>query len=247
MPLNHAGPDRARHPRGGRLTLLPGCDLRVAGEVVPLGLRARRLLAFLAIRGCTSRTVVAGTLWPEVTDARAHASLRSTLHELSRLDPQVLLHATGTLRLAPAVRVDWLVARRVAHRVVQRDGHYPGAISLLRHDLLAYWSEPWLADEQLAFQQLRVHALELLCRRLSADGRHALAVEAGLLAVASEPLRESAHRVLIGAHLAEGNRFDAREQYRRCALLLRTELDVEPTPELRRLLAPERPALGIAL
>jgi DNA-binding SARP family transcriptional activator len=47
--------------------------------------------------------------------------------------------------------------------------------------------------------------------------------------VAVEPLRESAHRALIGAHLAEGNRVEALRQLARLRHLLREELGVEPS------------------
>ena len=56
-----------------------------------------------------------------------------------------------------------------------------------------------------------------------------LAVEAGLAAVAAEPLRESAHRALIAAHLAEGNRSEAMRQFEFYRMLLGKELGLEPS------------------
>jgi DNA-binding SARP family transcriptional activator len=66
--------------------------------------------------------------------------------------------------------------------------------------------------ERERFRQLRLHALEALCRRLTGDGLHAEAVDAGIAAIAAEPLRESAHRALMSAHVAEGNRGEAMRQ-----------------------------------
>ena len=68
-------------------------------------------------------------------------------------------------------------------------------------------------------------------------GKVARALEAALSAVRAEPLRESAHRVLIRVHLAEGNRGEAIRQYELCRRLLRERLGVEPTEQLERLLA----------
>jgi DNA-binding SARP family transcriptional activator len=62
--------------------------------------------------------------------------------------------------------------------------------------------------------------------------------------VGSDPLRESAQRVLIEAHLAEGNIREARRAYgiyRRMAL---RELRVEPSAALTELLAGHCPARG---
>jgi DNA-binding SARP family transcriptional activator len=91
--------------------------------------------------------------------------------------------------------------------------------------------------ERERFRQLRLHALERLCDRLTAQGRFAEATEAGLAAVAGEPLRESAHRALIRAYLAEGNPGEAVGQYERLRALLRDELGVSPSPLVDRMLA----------
>ena len=61
-------------------------------------------------------------------------------------------------------------------------------------------------------------------------------IDAGLVAVRAEPLRESAHRVLIKAHLAEGNHGEASRQYSSYRHLMLAELGVEPSPHLRELL-----------
>jgi DNA-binding SARP family transcriptional activator len=86
------------------------------------------------------------------------------------------------------------------------------------------------------FRQLRLNALESLCAVLIANGRAREAVVAGLAAVAGEPLRESAHDVLIQAHLAAGNVGEARRQFRVYRQLLREQLGVSPSPRLHVLL-----------
>jgi DNA-binding SARP family transcriptional activator len=91
--------------------------------------------------------------------------------------------------------------------------------------------------ERERFHQLRLHALEAVCDRLITAGRYGEAIDAGLAAVAAEPLRESAHRVLIKAHLAEGNHGEADRQYQLCRHILRDELGVEPSNALRRLVS----------
>jgi DNA-binding SARP family transcriptional activator len=54
-------------------------------------------------------------------------------------------------------------------------------------------------------------------------------------------LRETAHRTLIEAHLAEGNWSEARRQFRRCERLLKEELGVEPAASMRRLVEARLP------
>jgi DNA-binding SARP family transcriptional activator len=53
-------------------------------------------------------------------------------------------------------------------------------------------------------------------------------------------LRESAHRVLIRAHLAEGNLGEAVRQYDFFAGVLHESLGIAPTDALRTLVSPCR-------
>jgi DNA-binding SARP family transcriptional activator len=127
----------------------------------------------------------------------------------------------------------WSTARRARNVVAGRAADVDALdVALLRDagDLLPDWYEDWVIIERERFRELRVEALEVICRQLSALGRYGDAVQAGLAAVASEPLRESAHQTLIAAHVAEGNRADALRQYRLLRDLLRRDLDLEPSP-----------------
>jgi Bacterial transcriptional activator domain len=62
-----------------------------------------------------------------------------------------------------------------------------------------------------------------------------------------EPLRETAHRALIEAHLAESNWSEAHRQFRRCQQLFREELGVEPTASLRSLLEARQPRVPLTV
>ena len=99
-------------------------------------------------------------------------------------------------------------------------------------DLLPGWCDDWVLYERERLRQRTLHALESLSRRLAEAGRAADAVDAALLAVAAEPLRESAQRALIEAHLAEGNRAEALRTYETYRRLLRTSSTSTPSPAL---------------
>ncbi|WP_142099815.1 bacterial transcriptional activator domain-containing protein [Pseudonocardia cypriaca] len=57
-------------------------------------------------------------------------------------------------------------------------------------------------------------------------GRYAEAVDVAMVAVEAEPLRESAQRVLVETHAAEGNHVEARRSYTLYRSLVRRELGV---------------------
>jgi DNA-binding SARP family transcriptional activator len=224
-----------------RLTLLDGFQLVCDDRAVALPHGAQRFVAFLALnRRPLLRPYVAGALWPETLDERAHANLRSTLWRLHRCNGELVEVQGNQLQLGADVSVDLHEAQVLARRVL---GGTPGetglglalALATLARDLLPDWYEDWVLIEREQFRQLRLRALDALCERLTDAGRTGEALEAGLAALAGEPLRESAHRALVRVHLAEGNVGEAIRQYRLCRRLLREQLGVSPSEQMEEL------------
>jgi DNA-binding SARP family transcriptional activator len=115
------------------------------------------------------------------------------------------------------------------------NGAVPTVVDALSAELLPAWSDEWLIFERQRWDQLRLHALEQLAERFASAGMYMDSVEAALAAVAIEPYRESANRVLIRAYIAEGNQASAVAQYHRYQRILTRELGVRPTAQLQRL------------
>lgn len=234
-----------RRRAGGRsppasvvLALLESFELISRGRPVSLPRSVQRVLAFLALHERpVDRDYVAGMLWLDASEDRAHASLRSALWRLRQPGFPLVDATTRHLRLAPGVTVDVREATSLAHRLLDRAAEPKGLVDCLPlcHDVLPDWYEEWISIERERFRQLRLHALDAFCEQLTVAGRFALAIEVGMAAVASDPLRESAHRRLIEAHLAEGNRGEAMRQYRLCSRLLRDRLGLGPSTDLARL------------
>ena len=110
------------------------------------------------------------------------------------------------------------------------------AVPVLSADLLPDWYDDWLIVERERVRQRRLHALEAACRSLTAAGRYADALDAGLAAIAVEPLRETSHTVVIEAHLAEGNLIEASRQYELLRDMVRQHLGTHPSARVRDLL-----------
>jgi DNA-binding SARP family transcriptional activator len=214
-----------------RLTLLDSFELMADGRPVSVPLTAQRVLALLALSDRPLlRHRVAGTLWPEASASRAGANLRSALW---RLPAAGVVDATAShVRMRPDVAVDFREAMVIARALIDPSSSSEEPVEALTRDLLPDWDEEWLWVERERYRHLRLHALERLCERLTDAGRFERAVEVGQLAVAGDVLRETAHRVLIRAHVAEGNRGAALRQYRAYVRLLRDELDAEPSPSI---------------
>lgn len=225
-----------------QLLLLGGFELRWAGGPVMVQRSGQRLLALLALqRRPLERLYVAGTLWLDASEERAGASLRSALWRLPQPGGSPVVQTSVThLRLASDIEVDLndLSARmeRLDEGSDAIDDLPPS--SVLTRDLLPDWYEDWLLLERERFRQLRLHTLEERCARLTKLGRFGAAVQAGLTAVAGEPLRESAHRTLIQAYLAAGNPGEALRQYHLYRRLLNDELAIDPSAAIRGLIEP---------
>jgi DNA-binding SARP family transcriptional activator len=230
---------------GYELALLPRFELAYEGRPVDVSLRSQRVLAFLAVeRARVGRSHLAGTLWPDGTEERASASLRSALWMLPHGLPGIVIASGQNVELSPEVRVDYHAALDLGTRLAggaQVAGGQPGGDALddrlFASDLLAEWSEDWLMIEQERFRQVRLHALETICDRFIAAGTTAQAIQIALTAIAAEPLRESSHRALVRAHIAEGNLSEALRHSERFERLMEGELGIEPSPEFRRLTA----------
>jgi DNA-binding SARP family transcriptional activator len=225
------------------VTLLDGFTLRSGdgseprlGEM-PRGLQ--RLVAYLCLSGRPARTAVAGQLWPDVPELQAQSSLRSTLWRLGRAAPGLVETSGGALRIAPGVHVDVHELHAWGERV-QRPQTAAAQVMVpnpaLLGDLLPGWYDEWALLERERLRMLRMHALEAAATRLAEAGHYGAAVQAALLALRADPLRESAHRTLVRVHLAEGNVAEALRAYHRFRQLLQDELGVLPTALMTRLI-----------
>jgi DNA-binding SARP family transcriptional activator len=257
MPLDRTDRvSRGVHPMElaatARVALLDGFSLDLgdrrsgpATDDLPRGVQ--RLVARLGLAGRPSRAVIAGELWPDVPEEHAHGSLRSALWRLHKAVPGLVDTSGGALGLAAGVRVDVREFTAWASRVLDPRA---GPESLVAHgialegELLPGWYDDWVLLERERLRQLRLRALEVLAEKLIGAGRHGEAIDVACAAVRGEPLRESARRLLVRAHLAEGNLAEAIREYDTFCTVLADELGVGPTDRLRDLVLPVRPGLA---
>jgi DNA-binding SARP family transcriptional activator len=221
--------------------LIDGFECCIGGETVELPHGCQRLVAFLALWDRpVLRSFVSGSLWPDNDSAHSNACLRSSVWRLQSLGAP-FVHVTPVhLALDPHVEVDYRAAVEWSRTVLTGADPLPMAwtmheIAGLVREVLPDWYDEWVQEARERFRQLRLHALEQLCARLTSERRYGEAILAGLAAVAIEPLRESAHRSVIDVHLAEHNNVEALRQYRRYENVLRAQLALRPSAELRAL------------
>jgi DNA-binding SARP family transcriptional activator len=222
------------------LRIVGSFELVVDGEGVVLPSTAQRLVAFLALQERSlSRPYVAGTLWPETTDDKAGANLRTALWALKSIARSVVEATSTGVRLGPGVQVDLHDRTMAAQRLLASTGVL-GEDELdessFLTDLLPDWYDDWLVIDRERYHQLRLRVLEAICERLTCIGSFGRAVQVGLAAVAGEPLRETAHRVLMRVHVAEGNHAEAMRQFELYRRLLKDQLGLAPVTPMSEML-----------
>jgi DNA-binding SARP family transcriptional activator len=221
------------------IRLLGGFAVRCGPHDVPMPPAAQHVVARVALARRLSRTVLAASLWPEMSESRAHGNLRNCLWHIRRLCGGLVVQDGDCLVIAPLAQVDVHRTHAVALQVLRNACGVPTETLLESVDtseLLAGWYDDWVLVERERDRELRLHALEVSSRELLQRGLPGAAMLAALAAVQLEPLRESAQRAVIEVHLSEGNVAAALASYRSYRALLGAEVGLEPTPALRQLL-----------
>jgi DNA-binding SARP family transcriptional activator len=213
--------------------LLDRFDVTSGGVAVHVPASTHRLVALLALRGSpVERSYVSHCLWMDKTEARAHANLRSVIWRLRQCNPPLVTLSASHLSLRRDVEVDIDTLRGLARALIDESQVVELTavdVDSLLGELLPGWCDDFVELERERLRQMRLHALEALSQRLLRAGRHALALDAALTAVAADPLRETAHRAVIEVHVAEGNLGEALRQFASLVDLLARELGIAPS------------------
>ena len=240
---------RPADPRGAgpvwRVILLGGFALTRDGWSIRLPPTGQRLIALLGLRGPGLRSGVAGLLSGDLPEARALASLRTMVWRLHRAGLDLAESGSPILALPPRTEVDITGLGDQFDRGPADPGRLPAQSPGGSWELLPGWYDDWVLVERERIRQRVLHTMEAQSGLALDRDQPARALDLALLAVREAPLRESAHRLVLRAHLADGNLHEAWQHYRAVNDLFERELGVRPSPRLRAILtsapAPGRP------
>jgi DNA-binding SARP family transcriptional activator len=208
----------------------------------PPSVRQQQLIAYLVLharRAPLQRQLIAGSLWPESSDAQALTNLRRELHHLRDTRPRLdALVASGsrTLALRPeaAAAVDLVVFEAAADRGLAGDAAaLREAARLYKGDVLPGSVGEWIdADRELLRQRAR-KVLARLVNLLERDRAFGDAIEYAQQSLRLDPLDEQAWCALMRCHARRGERATALHLYQECAALLKQELGIQPSAATR--------------
>ena len=239
-------------PGSGRIGILGPVELVGEGPVPLGGVKERCLLAALAVRcgEAVSTGCLVDALWADDPPRTAAKTLQNYVLRVRRAltragGPAIVTLPDGyCLRAAPGV-VDAILAESLIGegRRTMAGGDPAGAAGLLRR-ALGLWrgpvlgefaGRPFAAAEALRLEELREAALEDLSDAELALGRHHEVVGGLEALVASGPLRERRWGQLMVALYRDGRQAEALDAFGRLRQVLRQDLGVDPSAELRHL------------
>jgi DNA-binding SARP family transcriptional activator len=215
------------------------------GQKVRLPHSVERVVAYLGLASQpVHRFKLAGALWPDAADIMAARSLRTALWRLNRGGTSIVDVREDRVALLPAISVDIAELFDLTRQLLESPTTETlGQLHVLidNSDLLPGWDDEWVVADRERFRMMRLEALERGAERLIEVGEHGRAMEAALAATQSDPLRDSARRLVVRVYLGEGNLASAIQAYDEYRRLLVDEIGVEPSPAMRALIRPHEP------
>jgi DNA-binding SARP family transcriptional activator len=228
------------------------------GTIATRSARTLALIGLLVARTGVpqDRAAIAGAFWPESGDPQALTNLRRELHQLRHLlgtsddsleitSTQICWHEKHLhdIDLATFLREDRLAQAETNPATIVEHG--TSAIEAYAGPLLPGLDEQWLDDLR---EEIRGRCLALCDRvsRAAADGGRVDVVVSALRKLISiDRYDERAHRKLMRAYAAQGDRARAIGTYHRLATTLEGDLGVAPDRRTTAVLAELRgPADG---
>ena len=206
--------------------VLGGFEVRLHGQAVTLTARPRDILLLLTLR--LSRERIAEALWPDADTDKSRNNLHVNLNALRKvLEPWGLptyILESGLTR----ANVDlWDLDRALASNDMT-------AVQDLYADLAPEFHLDLIEDTRV---NLRERTLEAVLEHATNSSDPATAEAALEWLLDHEPSHETALAKLLELMIRSGRRFSAERRYRQFAEHLRNDVGLEPSPEIRRILA----------
>jgi len=213
--------------------------------------RARALLLFLAMhrRRAVHRETLCAALWPEVSEGSARSQLRKAVWRIrvavgSEADCPLVSNEYQVGLDPTKTQIDiWDFADVLARLELKPDHDLSeeDAAALLKalesnKGLFGLGIfDDWLLAEQEAQEEAKLLAMERLVAFHRSKGNLNRAISWAQKALKIDPLREHLHAAIIECRQAMGDRALALLQFHQCSDVLRREVGVAPSRQVRAL------------
>ena len=211
--------------------------------------RTAALVAYLVAHAGSpqARQLIAGTFWPDSTDAQALTNLRRELHHLRHVlgdEPSLVVTSRDLCwRDTATCHVDlrtFAIEREAALAAAAAGdsegilAHAAAAVAQYQGDLLPGVYDDWLLEARSVLQRECADLCDLLSAARARTGDLTGAVDAARRRIQLQPLEEVGYRTLMLLQADLGDRAGAVSTYHHCASVLERELGVLPDPAIQQ-------------
>ncbi len=208
--------------------------------------RLQSLLGYLALhrQAPQSRQYLAFLLWPESTEAQARTNLRKALYDLRHALPVI-----DDFVLSDSTNLQWhgdkpcavdvssfeellAQAEHASEQQILRNA-LEQALALYVGDLLPACYDDWVITERERLLQRYLRSLEQLTSILEGMREYGKAIGCAQRLLHTDPLQESAYRILMRLYMQNGDHARALRVYHTCATVLLEELGADPGPDMK--------------
>jgi DNA-binding SARP family transcriptional activator len=214
--------------------------------------KSAAILTYLALEGSTTRSRLAGLLWPDSLETTARNNLSQVARRLREAAGTALISGEDSLSLKSELHVD------AAQLEVESFAGHDQIVIGLNGDLLEGLEyddcpefQDWLLSKRESLGGLRREAHLRCSQAAEQTGQFRLALEHASKVLELDPISEVAHRHVMRLHYQNGDRVAALSAFERCRQVLEQEIGVAPMPETLALAesisqgqAVERSAIG---
>lgn len=193
-------------------------------------------LGYLALEGTTSRSRLAGLLWPDSPEPTARNNLSQMLRKLRLFTGTDLVSGADLLELTADAEIDLTRLRREFTQGRADHLRRPGGtfLSGLNYDDCPDLDD-WIAATREHLREWRRAALRAEVATLETGGEYPAALDAARTLLDLDPVSEEAWRHVIRLHYLSGDRPAALRAYHRCKDMLQREFRAEPLPDTQHL------------
>ncbi|MBN2118447.1 MAG: tetratricopeptide repeat protein [Anaerolineales bacterium] len=205
---------------------------------------ARDLFLFLLQSPALTKEQIALVFWPDISPARLKVRFKINIYRIRQaIGQDAIVFEDDRYRFNRAINYSWDreefdrlfeklhqdLARSEKRKLLEQ------AVALLRGDYLADLDADWAVLDRLRYQETYRYIMLELAAHYLGDGQAHNCLNTARRVLLSDPLLESAHRLIIQAYASLHDPANMTLQYRQYQQSLANELGLEPSLEISTL------------
>ncbi|HET9913129.1 MAG TPA: tetratricopeptide repeat protein [Anaerolineales bacterium] len=205
---------------------------------------ARDLFLFLLQSPALTKEQIAVVFWPDISPARLKVRFKINIYRIRQaLGQDVILFEGDRYRFNRTINYAWdreefdklFEKFRQITVLSEKRKLLEQAVAILKGDYLADLNADWMVLDRLRYQEIYRYAMLELATIYLQEGQAHDCLNIARRVLLSDPLLESAHRLIIQAYASLHDPANMTLQYRQYRQTLENELGLEPSLEISTL------------